>query len=127
MKARESALKLKRFEADEKARKVADLEHMIQEFEVMAHDLERQIQAEEDRTGIKDPAHFSYSTFAKSAGQRLANLHASIDELKVRLEAAAQERDDAAEQLDRASASETRIDGQSRQRRPEAQRGALFR
>ncbi len=127
MKARESALKLKRFEADEKARKVADLEHMIHEFEVMAHDLERQIQAEEDRTGIKDPAHFSYSTFAKSAGQRLANLRASIDELKVRLEAASQERDDAAEQLERASASDARLDGQSRERRSEAQRSALFR
>ena len=67
MKARESALRLKRFEADEMARKVADLEHMIREFEGMASDLDRQIRAEEERTGVKDPAHFAYSTFAKSA------------------------------------------------------------
>ena len=82
MKARESALRLKRFEADEKARKVADLEHMIREFENMAADLDRQIQAEEDRTGVKDPAHFAYSTFAKSASQRRDNLRASVGGLQ---------------------------------------------
>ncbi len=43
MKARETALKLKRFETDEKARKVADLEHMIREFETIAADLDRQV------------------------------------------------------------------------------------
>src|SRR5665648_590402 len=64
MKARESALRLKRFAADEKQRKVADLEHMIREFDGMASDLDRQIKAEEDRTGVRDPAHFAYSTFA---------------------------------------------------------------
>ena len=58
MKARESALRLKRFEADEKARKVADLEHMIREFENMAADLDRQIKAEEDRTGDQGPGAF---------------------------------------------------------------------
>ena len=61
MKARETALRLKRFELDEKARKVADLEQMIREFEAIASDLDRQISAEEDRTGIKDTKHFAYS------------------------------------------------------------------
>ena len=88
MKARESALRLKRFEADEKARKVADLEHMIREFENMASDLDRQIRAEEDRTGIKDPAHFAYSTFAKAAIARRDNLLASAHDMKDKLEAA---------------------------------------
>ena len=37
------ALRLKRFEADEKARKVADLERMVREFENIAADLDRQI------------------------------------------------------------------------------------
>ena len=58
MKARESALRLKRFAADEKQRKVADLEHMIREFDGMASDLDRQIKAEEDRTGVRDPGPF---------------------------------------------------------------------
>lgn len=108
MKPRETALRLKRFEADEKARKVSDLELMIREFETIAGDLDRQIQAEEERTGIKDPAHFSYSTYAKSASVRRENLRASVEELKMKLEAAIKDRDEAAEQLTRAMANEPR-------------------
>ncbi len=102
MKSRETALRLKRFEADEKSRNVLDLEAMIRDFEVMAHDLQRQIQAEEDRTGVRDPKHFAYSTFAKSAGQRLSNLDASIVGLKEKLDAAVKDRDNALEQADKA-------------------------
>lgn len=101
MKSRETALRLKRFEADEKARNVADLEAMIHDFESMANDLERQIKAEEDRTGVRDPKHFAYSTFAKSAGQRLSNLEASIAGLKEKLEDAVKDRDAAFEQADK--------------------------
>jgi hypothetical protein len=94
MKSRESALRLKRFEAQEKARKVLGLEQMIKDFEVMAVDLDRQVQAEEDRTGIKDASHFNYSTFAKAARQRRDKLRASIEDLKAQLEAAMRERDE---------------------------------
>jgi flagellar protein FliJ len=126
MKARESALRLKRFEADEKARKVADLEHMIREFENMAADLDRQIRAEEDRTGIKDPAHFAYSTFAKSASLRRDNLRTSADGLKAKLEIAQRERDDALEQVSRADTPETRAELRSR-RRPDRTSSASLR
>ncbi len=95
MKSRERALKLKRHEFDEKARKAADLEHMIRELEGMAADLDDQIRAEEDRTGIKDPQHFAYSTFAKSASVRRDNLRASVAALRDKLEAALRERDEA--------------------------------
>ena len=114
MKARESALTLKRFEADEKARKVADLEQMIRAFENMAAALDRQINAEEDRTGIKDPAHFAYSTFAKSASLRRDNLRTSADGLRAKLEAAQRERDEILEQVARAETSETRAELRSR-------------
>jgi flagellar FliJ protein len=126
MKARESALRLKRFEADEKARKVADLEHMIREFENMAADLDRQIRAEEDRTGIKDPAHFAYSTFAKSASQRRDNLRTSADGLKAKLEGAQRERDEALEQVSRADTPETRAELRNR-RRPDRASTAVLR
>jgi flagellar protein FliJ len=126
MKARESALRLKRFEADEKARKVADLEHMIREFENMAADLDRQIKAEEDRTGVKDPAHFAYSTFAKSASQRRDNLRTSADGLKAKLEAAQRERDEALEQMSRADTPETRAELRNR-RRPDRASTAVLR
>ena len=94
MKSRESALRLRRFEAQEKARKVLGLEQMIKDFEVMAVDLDRQVQAEEDRTGVKDTGHFNYSTFAKAASQRRDKLRASIDDLRVQLETAMRERDE---------------------------------
>ena len=127
MKPRETALRLKRFEADEKARKVADLEFMIREFETIASDLDRQIQAEEERTGIKDPAHFSYSTFAKSASGRRDNLRASADELRLKLEAAVKDRDEAADQLNRAVANEPRESERGSRRRSERSDGAVLR
>jgi len=99
MKPRESMLRLKRFEADEKARKVADIEAMIREFEGMAADLERQIESEEERTGIRDIGHFAYSTFAKAAAQRRENLVTSVDDLRAKLAVAVGEREAAMESL----------------------------
>jgi hypothetical protein len=99
MKLCETSIRLKRFEASEKARKVAELEHMIREFEGMANGLEREVKAEEGRTGVKDPDHFAYSTFARSAIHRRENLRASVSGLMAKLEAAQRERDVALEQL----------------------------
>ncbi|MGE0766411.1 MAG: flagellar export protein FliJ [Hyphomicrobiaceae bacterium] len=97
-----------RFEAREKARKVADLEAMIREFEAMAEDLDRQIANEEERTGVRDLKHFAYSTFAKAARQRRDNLQLSVDGLRAKLELAQAERDLAAEDLAKAEAPEPR-------------------
>lgn len=101
MKVRDASLRLTRFEAEEKSRKVADLESMIREFETMAADLERQITTEEERTGIRDIRHFAYSTFAKAAAQRRDNLRTSVDDLRQKLAAAVAERDAAAEKLNK--------------------------
>jgi len=108
MKARDTAMRLKRREVEEQSRKVEDLERIIREFDQMATDLERQIQLEEDRTGVRDRAHFSYSTFAKAARQRRDNLQTSVDGLKSKLEAAQAERDHAADDLAKAEAPEPR-------------------
>ena len=67
MKSRETLIRLKKFQVDEKRRKVAQIEGMIAEFERMAGDLEREIKTEQDRAGIHDPAHFAYPTYAKAA------------------------------------------------------------
>ena len=99
MKPRDSALRAKRFETAEKARKVASLEAMIRDFETMASELLRQIAAEEERTGIKDPVHFAYSTFAKAAAQRRGNLLTSVSELKAQLEAARLNHEESATEL----------------------------
>ncbi len=97
-----------RFEADERARKVNDLEHMIREFEIVAADLERQIKAEEERTGVRDASHFNYSTFARSAAQRRENLLASAAGLKTRLEDAIRARDEYLDQMNRLATVEQR-------------------
>ena len=86
MKSRETLIRLKKFQVDEKRRKVAQIEGMIAEFERMAADLEREIKAEQDRAGIHDPGHFAYPTYAKAAMTRRENLKHSADELKIQLD-----------------------------------------
>ena len=114
MRSRENALRLKRFEADEKSRKVDGLEQMMRDFQHMATDLERQVQAEEERTGIRDRAHFAYSTFAKAATQRRDNLLASIADLRVKLDDAIRQRDEARADLASSEAAEPREQGRNR-------------
>ncbi len=86
MKSRETLIRLKKFQVDEKRRRVAQIEGMIAEFERMAGDLEREIKVEQDRAGIHDPSHFAYPTYAKAAIGRRDNLKRSADELKGQLE-----------------------------------------
>ncbi len=88
MKSRNSLIRLKRFQVDEKRRQVAQIEMMIAEFERMAAELDEQILAEQKRVGISDVAHFAYPTFAKAAMQRRDNLMVSADDLRVQLDAA---------------------------------------
>lgn len=95
MTPREVTLRAKRFEVSEKARKVAQLDATIRDFEMLATDLSRQIASEEDRTGVRDQTHFAYSTLAKAAAKRRANLLISVGELKVKLAAARREYEDA--------------------------------
>jgi flagellar export protein FliJ len=99
MKSRETLIRLKKFQVDEKRRKVAQIETMIAEFERMATDLEREIKAEQDRAGIHDPGHFAYPTYAKAAIQRRENLVRSADELKQQLDDAKNALADAFEEL----------------------------
>src|SRR5215813_12093171 len=86
MKSRETLIRLKKFQVDEKRRKVAQIEGMIAEFERMATDLEREIKSEQDRAGIHDPGHFAYPTYAKAAMARRDNLKRSAGELRTQLD-----------------------------------------
>ena len=85
MKSRDSQLRLKRFQVDEKRRRVAQIEAMIAEFLRMAGDLDREIAAEEHKAGIADITHFAYPTYARAARARRENLARSADELKEQL------------------------------------------
>ena len=101
MKSRESLIRLKRFQVDEKRRSVVQIETMIAEFERMASDLDRQIAQEQERVGISDVTHFAYPTFAKAAMQRRDNLNASAEELRQQLETARDDLAEAVEELKR--------------------------
>jgi flagellar export protein FliJ len=85
MKSRETLVRLKKFQVDDKRRQVMQIEGMIAEFERMSNDLTREIQTEQDRSGIHDPGHYAYPTYAKAAIVRRDNLQRSIDELRAQL------------------------------------------
>ncbi|MFC5418732.1 flagellar export protein FliJ [Bosea eneae] len=99
MKSRETLLRLKRFQVDEKRRRVSQIEMMIAEFNRMAGDLDREIQNEETRAGISDPAHFAYPTYAKAALGRRDNLRQSADNLQGQLDEAKAELQEAFEDM----------------------------
>ena len=99
MKSRDAVIRLKRFEVEEKRRKVAEIEMMIGEFGLMAGDLDRQIAIEQERAGVSDTNHYAYPTFAKAAIQRRDNLLASAADLEAKLSAARETLIEAFEEL----------------------------
>jgi len=99
MKSRESAVRLKRYQVEEKRRQVTQIERMIAEFDRMAKELNDQVLAEQERTGIHDASHFAYPTFAKAATQRRDNLAASERALQDQLAAAKAAFDEASAEL----------------------------
>jgi flagellar export protein FliJ len=88
MKSRDTLIRLKRFQAEEKRRRVRQIETMVAEFTRMAGDLDREIVSEERRSGISDPGHFAYPTYARAAIARRDNLKRSIGELTAQIEEA---------------------------------------
>lgn len=97
--SRESLIRLKKFQVDEKRRRVAQIEAMLADFERMASDLDREVANEERRAGISDPAHFAYPTYARAARTRRENIVNSANELKGQLDVAKGELEMAFEEL----------------------------
>ena len=108
MKSRDTLIRLKRFQAEEKRRRVVQIETMIAEFSRMATDLDREIAAEEQRSGVADPAHFAYSTYARAARTRRDNLQQSVEDLRTQLEEAKARHEEAAEELSKVQSMDVR-------------------
>jgi flagellar export protein FliJ len=108
MKSRETLIRLKRFQVDEKRRRVAQIETMIAEFGRMSADLDREIAAEEAKAGISDAAHFAYPTYARAAAQRRDNLRRSADDLHEQLNDAKAQLGEAFEELKKVEILEDR-------------------
>jgi flagellar FliJ protein len=110
MKSRETLIRLRKFQVDEKRRRVAQIESMVADFDRMAADLDREIAGEQDKAGIHDPTHFAYPTYAKAALGRRDNLKRSADELKSQLEDARMALAEAFEELKKVELLDERRD-----------------
>lgn len=114
MKSRDTLIRLKRFQAEEKRRRVVQLNTMIGEFTRMANELDREIGQEERRANINDPNHFAYPTYARAARTRRDNILASIGELRGQLEEAEAQFKEASEDFAKAQSQEARDRGAER-------------
>ncbi|MFC0218529.1 flagellar export protein FliJ [Pseudochelatococcus lubricantis] len=108
MKPRSGIIQLKTFRVQEKRRRLAQIEAMIADFQRMAEDLDKEIAAEEKRSGIADVNHFAYPTYARAAAQRRDNLLQSADDLKNQLADAMADLDEALSELRKAEALDDR-------------------
>lgn len=108
MKSRDTLVRLKRFQAEEKRRRLTQIEMMIAEFNRMASELDREIAIEEQKSGVKDATHYAYSTYARAARTRRDNLLHSAEELKGQLEEARLLFDQASDELAKAQVLENR-------------------
>ncbi|MDR3375977.1 MAG: flagellar export protein FliJ [Ancalomicrobiaceae bacterium] len=125
MKSRDSLIRLKRFQADEKRRQVAQLDMMIAEFQRMVTDLDEQIIAEQNRVGVHDVTHFAYPTFARAALQRRDNLKVSIRDLEEKLDRARDELSEAVEDLKKVEQIEERDQVREREAKDQVEQEAL--
>ena len=108
MKSRDTLIRLKRFQLEEKRRRVRQIELMIAEFARISGELDREIANEEKRSGISDPRHFAYPTYARAASSRRDNLKSSIAELAAQLEEAKAAQEEAQAELIKVEALESR-------------------
>lgn len=114
MKSRETLIRLRKFDVDEKRQKVAAIESMINDFKSMADDLDNQVLSEQQRAGVDDINHYAYPTFAKAAVQRRDNLMISIADLEAKMDAANDELQDAMKALKNVEVLEERDMSRSR-------------
>ena len=108
MKSRDTLIRLKRFQVEEKRRRVRQIELMSAEFTRMIVDLDREIANEEKRAGISDASHFAYPTYARAAMTRRDNLKSSIGELTGQIEEAKAAQEEAQAELQKFESLEGR-------------------
>ncbi|MCJ2071476.1 flagellar export protein FliJ [Methylobacterium sp. J-030] len=99
MKSRDTLIRLRRFQVDEKRRRVTQIEMMMADFQRMAVELDREVAVEEARAGITDVGHFAYPTYARAAAARRDNMRQSAQALEGQLAEAKAELGEAFEEL----------------------------
>ncbi len=99
MKSRTSLIRVQRFQVQEIQRRVADLEHMLDDFRREEEELEKRVRYEQQKAGISDEGHYAYPTYAKYASMRRDNLAQSIAELSRQVDGERDRLADAFEEL----------------------------
>lgn len=82
MKSRQSLIRLRRFQVEEKQRQVSEIEMMMNDLKQKQFDLHEQVRFEQERSGITDVTNYAYPTFAKSAKERADNIQVTVDGLQ---------------------------------------------
>ena len=100
MESSAAIVRLKEFQIEGHRRKAAQIRTMIAEFDRLVAELDREIHAEELRSGLRDPTYFAYPTYAKAARQRRDNLKRSTADLALHFEAAQKGFADASAELE---------------------------
>jgi flagellar protein FliJ len=113
MRSKSTILKLQRFKYEDHRRQVAEIESMIAEFQRKQDELDKQVQIEEQRTGVSDPSHFNYSLTAKSIRTRRDNLNKSIADLQQQCQEARARLDESTAELHKAEALAAKLEGGS--------------
>jgi hypothetical protein len=81
-KSEHALIRLKEVRIDMARRQVRQIEAMINDLDSVVATLESEIEAEENRVGIRDPRHIRYSTLAKATIARRDNLKRTVSSLK---------------------------------------------
>jgi flagellar protein FliJ len=82
MEAPEYSIYAKPASIEETRRKLSRIDWFIQEVSYEVKILDRAIAVEEKKSGITDPNHYAYPSYAKAASLRRDNLLSTIEELK---------------------------------------------
>ncbi|MBL1422229.1 MAG: flagellar FliJ family protein [Alphaproteobacteria bacterium] len=101
MKSRQSLIRLRRFQVEEKQRQVNEIEMMMRDLQQKQFDLHEQVRFEQERAGITDVTHYAYPTFAKSAKDRADNIQVTIDGLQSQYDLAKSDLAESFEELKR--------------------------
>ena len=81
-KSEQALIRLKEVRIDIARRQVRQIETMINDLDSVVATLESEIEAEENRVGIRDPRHIRYSTLAKATIARRDNLKRTVSSLR---------------------------------------------
>jgi flagellar FliJ protein len=107
MKSQKSLIQRCHFEVNERRQVVAEIECLMGKCKQDLVDLERQIEFEEERSGVDDVNHCTYPPFAKAVIQRRDNLKNSVRKLESKLEQARDHWAEAYEELKKIKLTES--------------------